>query len=263
MNTLGNDGQETTVSSIAFNKFIEPAAIITIVVAATYYVGRTYIGSYYGRLGLDPTSLEFPTEFYIEQSTIPVLIGIGASYFSFSLAGRQHHRNNRKSALFGNILLLLAGILILIVGFQDVGQSQIFYVALGTIVLTATILLTYLGISFSVSIKSNFLFRLCALVAAFSIFVLTGQALGSTQGKKLINGDYREAVSVHFNWKEVAATKELDTDLILLLQNKSNYYVVKKQDLQSNNTLVDFFPKIYMIPEENIKFAVIRKVKNN
>ena len=260
MNTSGNEGRETTISSIAFDKFIEPAAIITIVVSATYYIGRIYISSYYGRLGLDTNYLEFPTAFYVQQSVIPVLIGVVASYVSFSLSGRHNHRSHRKSALFGNMLLFLAGLLIFYVGLQYIGQDRIFYVAIAAIVLAATSLLTYLGVSLAESIKSNFLFRLGALITVFALFVLTAQTLGNNRAVTLIRGKSRETLSIHFNWKDIKnepAPQELNTNLILLMQNKGNYYVVKKQDLQSKQ--VNVFPEIYMIPEGNIKFAVIKK----
>jgi hypothetical protein len=158
------------------------------------------------------------------------------------------------------MLFFLAGLLIFYVGIQDIGQGKIFYVAIAAIVLAATGLLTHLGFSFAESIKSSFLFRLGALVAVFALIVLTAQALGNNRAVTLISGKYRETLSIHFNWKDVKnepAPQELDTELIVLIQNKGNYYVIKKQDLQSNQ--VNFSPEIYVIPEGNIKFAVIRK----
>jgi hypothetical protein len=261
MNTPENKGRETPISStIAFDKFIEPAAIITIIVAATYYVGRTYISSYYGRLGLDANSLEFPTAFYVQQSAIPVLIGVVTSYISFSLPGKQYHKGTRKGALFGNILLFVAGLFILYVGLKSIGGDKNFYIVIASSVLAATSLLTYLGVSFSESIKTNFLFRLGALVAMFALFVLTAQTLGNYRAVSLIRGDYRETLRVDLHWKDIQnepAPQTLDTDLILLMQNKGNYYIVKKQDLQTNQA--NGFPEIYIVPEENIKFAVIKK----
>ena len=261
MNKPQNESKETntSISRVTFDKFIEPAAIITIVVAATYYIGQTYINSYYGRLGLDTSSLEFPTSFYVQQSAIPVSIGVIAIYLSFSFAGEQRYKSNRRNALLGNILPLLVGLLILYVSFQQIEQDRIRYIVIAIIVLAATLILTYKGVSFSQSIKSNFLFRLGVLVAVFALFVLTAQVLGNNQAITLISGDYRKTLSVRFTWKDTkdeAAPQELNTDLILIIRNKGNYYVVKKQALNIHQPNV--FPEIYMIPEGNIRFAALR-----
>lgn len=263
MSNPDNENRETGasfLSRITLDKFIEPAAIITIVVAATYYVGQAYINTYYGRLGLDTTSLEFPTSFYIQQSVIPVLIGVIATYLSFSLSGKPRPRSNRISAFWGNILIFLAGLLILYIGLQEFGNGKVFYTSIAVIVLIATAVLTFLKISFADTIKTSFLFRLGALIAIFALFVLTAQVLGNNQAVVLINGNYKEALNVRFNWKDTKnepVPQELGDDLILLMQYKGNYYVVKKQALQSKQ--VQVFPEIYMVPEGNIKFAVIRR----
>lgn len=264
MNDSTSEDRETSTSwsDITLNKFIEPAAIITLVIAATYYVGQTYINSYYGRLGLDTSSLEFPTSFYVQQSAIPIIIGVAASYLAFSFPEKKRYRSNRKKALFGNILLFSAGLLILYVGLKGVGQYKVFYIIVAFIVLTSTAILTYLGISFTsftTSKKSAFLFRLGTLVAIFSLFVLTAQALGNNRAVTLISDNKnKDILTVSFNWGEnEPEPQDLNGELILLMQNRGNYYVMKEQALQSN--IDEIFPEIYIIPESNIRFAMIKR----
>ena len=125
--------------------------------------------------------------------------------------------------------------------------------------LTATILLTYLGFSFTSSMKSNFVSRIAICIVVFAIFVLTSQSLGSNQAEALVMGRYTETLSIRFDWKDIKndpAPQELNTDLILVLKNKGNYYILKRVNDKNPN----LYPEIYMIPEANIKFAVIKKV---
>jgi hypothetical protein len=255
MNIL--DDENKVMSRIPFDKFIEPAVITTLVIAATYYIGQAFINSYYGRLGIDTNSLEFSTSFYVQQSGIPVIIGVAISYLSLSVTGNQKYENKQKNALFGNLLFFLVGLLILFVGFQQIDKT--FYIVIAFIVLTATILLTYLGFSFTSSMKSNFVSRIAICIVVFAIFVLTSQSLGSNQAEALVMGRYTETLSIRFDWKDIKndpAPQELNTDLILVLKNKGNYYILKRVNDKNPN----LYPEIYMIPEANIKFAVIKKV---
>ncbi|MBD2102839.1 hypothetical protein [Leptolyngbya sp. FACHB-261] len=257
MSGLRDESNETgaPLSRATFSKFIEPAAITTIVVAATYYIGKTYISAYYSRLGLDVNSLDFPTSFYVQQSALPVLVGVIAIYLSFFLKGK--YKNRRREALSGNILPFLAGFLILYVASQEIGADRVRYFSIAVIVLSATTLLTYLGVSFFQSIKTSFLFRLSALVSIFALFVLSAQILGNNSATNLIGGKYEEITRVRFVWDATPPPQELNSDLILLMQHKGNYYVVKQQSLDVQKSGI--FPEIYIVPESKIRFAIIRR----
>ncbi|MCK5661340.1 MAG: hypothetical protein KAH86_08265 [Methanosarcinales archaeon] len=77
--------------------------------------------------------------------------------------------------------------------------------------------------------------------------------IGNAHAKNLIAGDRGDTFFINFSWKD-EPTKEIDgKELILIIYNEHKYYVVAKQKPAPNN------PEIYIIPDDLIEFASIRK----
>ena len=77
--------------------------------------------------------------------------------------------------------------------------------------------------------------------------------IGHAHAEDLIEGDRGDTFFINFSWKD-EPTKEIDgKELILIIYNEHKYYVVAKQKPAPNN------PEIYIIPDDQIVFASIKR----
>ena len=69
-----------------------------------------------------------------------------------------------------------------------------------------------------------------------------------------IEGDSGNTFTINFSWKENPPTEIEGKELILIIHSEGKYYVVEKQKPAPE------FPEVYIIPDEQVKFAVVKKI---
>jgi len=94
---------------------------------------------------------------------------------------------------------------------------------------------------------------------AFSIIFLCislalSSNLGVTHAIHLIEGDGDNTFSINFTWKENPSTEIEGKELILIIHSEGKYYVIEKQKPAPE------FPEVYIIPDEQVEFAVVKKI---
>ena len=100
--------------------------------------------------------------------------------------------------------------------------------------------------------------KVVRLVALSIIFLFTSLALSSNLGVThaihRIEGDSDNIFTINFSWKENPLSEIEGKELILIIHSEGKYYVVEKQKPAPE------FPEVYIIPDEQVKFAVVKKI---
>lgn len=94
-------------------------------------------------------------------------------------------------------------------------------------------------------------------VTIIILFLLTSliisSCLGEYHSKKLVEGENDNAFMINFSWKENPPKEIEGKELMLIIHQEGNYYVVNKQKPAPK------YPEVYIIPDGQIKFAVSKK----
>ena len=100
--------------------------------------------------------------------------------------------------------------------------------------------------------------KVVRLVALSIIFLFTSLALSSNLGVThaihRIEGDSDNIFMINFSWKENPLSEIEGKELILIIHSEGKYYVVEKQKPAPE------FPEVYIIPDEQVEFAVVKKI---
>jgi hypothetical protein len=76
---------------------------------------------------------------------------------------------------------------------------------------------------------------------------------GEQHGKRLVEGEKNDVFMINFSWKENPPKDIEGKELILIIHQDGKYYVVNKQKPAPE------YPEVYIIPDDQIKFAIIKK----
>ena len=96
-------------------------------------------------------------------------------------------------------------------------------------------------------------YRTMYIIVIILLIASSSGYIGSMHAKDLIEGDRGDAFFINFSWKDEPTKEIVDKELILIIYNDHKYYVVAKQKPAPNN------PEIYIIPDDLIEFASMRK----
>ena len=77
--------------------------------------------------------------------------------------------------------------------------------------------------------------------------------LGDQCAKKVVEGEADKVFMINFSWKENPPKDMEGKELILIIHQEGKYYVVNKQKPAPK------YPEVYIISDDQIKFAVIKK----
>lgn len=181
------------------SKYIDPVAIITLVVSFSYFFGWAYTIGFFSRLGIQYPSLNLPGSYYLSKS-----------FWSWS------------------ILIVL-----------------LFF-----LVLASLLIKNYLEV-FLNGYWSTFQFMIAAIAISISFYISTD--IGEDSAEKLIEGDLPHLSTINFCLNESSPIFEEmgGKELILIIHQEGKYYIVNKQKPAPEN------PKVYIIPDDQIKFASI------
>lgn len=94
-----------------------------------------------------------------------------------------------------------------------------------------------------------FSFMILFLLISFcsSLFV------GDYHAKSLVEGEIGDLYMINFSWKENPPKEIEGKELMLIIHQESKYYVVNRQKPAPE------YPEVYIIPDDQIKFAVMKK----
>jgi len=97
----------------------------------------------------------------------------------------------------------------------------------------------------------------CKLMLLPIIFLSMSLALSSFMGVThaihQIEGDGDNTFTINFSWNEHPPTEIEGKELILIIHSEGKYYVVAKQKPAPE------FPEVYIIPDAQVEFAVMKK----
>lgn len=179
------------------SKYIDPVAIITIIVSFSYFLGWAYAWGYFTRLGIQFQSLNLPASYYLDKA-------------------------------FWGFGILTVVVIALPVIKKDFKEFQNRFL-------------------------STFRSKALAIVIFLIIFLMIPMIVGEYHAKQLIEGDEDQLFMINFSWKE-KSPKDIDgKELMFIIHQEGKYYVVNKQKPAPQ------YPEVYIIPDEQIKFAVIKK----
>ena len=103
--------------------------------------------------------------------------------------------------------------------------------------------------------KDNFLvFSLIIILISFmflNISMIFSGYVGEVHATRMIEGK-NPYISINISWNENPMIEIDNKELILILHNEGNYYIVNKQYPAPE------FPEIYVISDDQIKYAVIK-----
>ena len=246
-NTINNESDRHAPS---FVQYIEPATILTLSVAAVYLIGWSYMGGYFHRIGIQPASLDLPTIYYLERGSgtiITVWLIVGCLFIGAA--------SSKLKWLFRVLPLLLiftwSGFFLLT---SSNYRPHIFIIAIVTAVIVGLPMLLIKPNKIIELIPNTPNARLILAVFLYAILIFSARVSGGYIGKKAVEGKSYGSLRIVFIWKDSPLLEVQDKELLLIIHNGGKYYVVKQEDPASDS------PEIYIIPDELVKYASLRRI---
>lgn len=183
------------------SKFIDPVAIITIIVGLSYVMGWIYTFTYFSRFGLQLESLNLPSYFFLSKAIYAVGV---------------------LAILIQVVLLILTNLKIDPIEFR----KRYFSTSKSwTMLILILLTLSFMGVGY----------------------------IGDFHATKTIEGEMNEVFIVNFSWNEKTPQELNGKELTLIIHQEGNYYVVNNQKPAPK------YPEVYIIPDHQIKFTVVKK----
>lgn len=245
----------STVLQKKISQYIEPATIVTVIFGVTYYFGWTYIHFYLGQLGINHDSLEFPIYFYVTKAILPIFIPLLIFYWSF--VNSSDKPKTLKQTLRANFFIFVIIVLVFYTGmlFYPKHHAYLFFLA-SVIGLIAFIFLAREKTAFLNYWYKHPQYRLPLIFFSFIIFWIFAAYFGIIMATNTVEGGSNNPI-VNFSWKDKTPSELEGKELIFIIHSQGKYYVVNKQKPAPEYT------QIYVINDDQIKFAVMEKNNSN
>ena len=234
---------------------LEPVIIIALVTGVLYFIGYYYYRSYFSRLSLPDTVLNFPTAVYMREALIYCFAFAGLVLPSFLNADKKPQ--TFRQAAIGNLPLLAMGVLGIIYSVRIYHNwIELIFLLFGAIV----ILVNFLILSkHHISIthyfyRSSWSMRLIFLVPLVLAICLLASYFGQVHATKLIEGSLRNSMIITLELKDGTIFQE-GKQLILIMHNNGKYYVAERQ------TRAPKYPPVYVISDNQIAIATIKRIE--
>jgi hypothetical protein len=235
-------------SSVA--QYIEPATILTLSVAAVYLIGWSYMGGYFHRIGIQPTSLDLSIIYYLERGSgtiITVWLIVGCLFIGAA-------SNKLKWLLRGLPLLLIFAWSSFVLLTSSSYRPHIVIIAIVEAVVVGLPMLLINPDKIIESIPNTPGARVILAVFLYAILIFGARFAGGYIGKKAVEGKSYGSLRIVFIWRDSPPPEVQDKELILIIHNGGKYYVVKKEDPASES------PEVYIIPDDLVKYASLRRI---
>lgn len=248
---MSNTNKETDYPGYILTHFIEPATILSLSIAAVYLIGWSYVGGYLQRVGIQPSSVELPSIYYLQQGSGTIITGwlvLGCIFISAS--------SNRLSWIFRvlPLLLILTWSTFVLATSSQFRPHIVIIAVVEALVVGFPIL--FIGPERIVKlIPSAPHARIITAIFLYAVLIFVARFAGGYIGKKAIEGKSYGSLRIIFTWRsEPPADLKDNKELILILHNNGNYYVVKKEDPAPGS------PETYIIPDDLVSYVSLRRI---
>lgn len=198
-----------------------------------YLAGRTYVASYFAKLGMNNNSLDFPTLYYLALGFRPLLLCSLFLFIILFLAKDQP--NSFIGSLRGNLLSFGIAIILIhqaldprfTITYSSRFLSKVILV-IGVILLILSVILTIRKKSFGLYVlKMSPLKRLIGLLMVLLFTTIIADYFGNLRAVNLINGKQKEVIGINFTLKKDSkAIPQIEKkDFILIIQRNGKYFV--------------------------------------
>lgn len=240
MNESGEIQSDNSIKVNSILRYIEPATIITLIFSATFLIGWYNVTQYFGRFNISSNLLGFSSIFYLKQAFIFVIIGLIILLASIKF---------KTIPFLENIIFVIACVAsYFLIGNQIIIIKYLLIFSLFIVYIVTSLKGTSIR---TIWLQGDFILRIIILIGVlFAVCILAG-LWGTIEATNTIEG--KNAVNINFTWKENPPTEINGKELILILNTNGNFYVVSKEKP------APMYPKVYIIPGDNINLAVLKK----
>lgn len=255
MYELKSENKESNDSKIN-SKFAIPV-YITLFFGVLYLLGWWYTYSYFSYFNLYEIVrggvLEFTPYYYLEKAFIPFVIGI--LFFLFHMSIPKKSTLTLFSTAIENFFIILVGILFILYSLSIESFNnkdliiKIWLLSLGLLLSCIYIILLYKKYSFL-----DYFVRLNKMGLTLIIFLIIMLVLlnGGFIAEIIAKNDVKGGELIQFSWKEKTPKNMEGKDLVPIIYQNGNYYVVERQKVNFTQ------PIVYIIPENEIEFAILK-----
>jgi hypothetical protein len=247
---MSNANKETDSRGYVLAHFIEPATILTVSIAAVYLIGWSYIGGYLQRVGIQPSSVELPTIYYLQQGSgtiITLWLVLGCIFIGAS--------SNKLSWIFRILpLMLILTWSTFVLATSSQYRPHIVIIAIVEALVVGLPILLIKPERIIKRIPSAPQARIITAIFLYAVLIFVARFIGGYIGKKAIEGKSYGSLRIIFTWRSDPPADLKDKELILILHNNGNYYVVKKDDPAPRS------PETYIIPDELVSYVLLRRI---
>lgn len=224
------------------NKYIEPATIITIIISSIYLIGWSFSLSYFNRMNVFSYFLEVPTLLYLKMAYLPIVLIGGILYMSYAL----NFKNTIINTFIQNFIFLIAGLSSVYMGIY----MHYYFIPIGLIIMVLYLYFSVKGYSIIDRFKNTQHGMISVFIYLVFVIIIFAQFAGNFTAEKHIG---RNNI-ITFNWNGETPEEFEGKEFVLIINTNEKYYVTERQNPASNH------PKVYIIPENQIEFAVIKKI---
>jgi hypothetical protein len=247
---MNKDNSSNLEKEVNIDKYLQPALLIALITAISYYIGYSYTSGYLGRLGIKHEFIEFTATYYFLKSIIGVTIGFIILFFIWFYKRSDTQNKIFRSAL-DNIFSLIVAAILIYQGILEENNSLF--------ILSAFLILFYFISVYDKSIinfKSNPFaiigigFICISLMSSIASFFGRNDAISTIEGRGI--GITFIKIKTKANIDILDNTK----NFILIMHNDKKYYIIEKRTPASLN------PLIYVIPDDQVELVVLTGSKS-
>lgn len=271
MSDKGGDGkflsQNLNENIIAFIDYFGRKLFITVIFSILFLIGLVNVYSYLNYFGINHLIVDLPIFYFLIQAVLPIVAVLFIILLFLYVLGGIHKLLNLtpKRSKYKSIFIM------------EIIYSIIFYYFASEYIFPSfspSYALIFINYSFAgvlifsliwkywlnkiiINFSNKNEINMNQIYAMFFIFILillifTGTFKGKIDARNIVedsNGRF-----IDFDWKENTPEEINNKELVLITYQKGNYYVVNHQNPAPE------FPKVFIIHDDNINFATIRKI---
>jgi hypothetical protein len=244
---MNKDNSSNIEKEINIDKCLQPALLIALITAMSYYIGHSYTSGYLSRLGIKHEFIEFPTTYYFLKSLIGVTFGIISIYFMWFYKRSDTQSKTLRSALDNIFYLILAAILI----YQGISEDNYSLLALSGFLVLFYFISVYNKLR--INIKSNPFIIIGICLICISLMSSFASFFGRNHARLTIEGRGVDITFIKIKTKTKLTDIDNNNNLILIMHNDKKYYLVNQENP------APLKPLIYIIHDDQVEFVVLNR----
>lgn len=243
---------------------------VTVIFSVIFLIGLAYIDSYLSYFGINHLITDLPIFCFLIQAILPIIfvlfLIIFIIYITVVFDKLLKKRSGKLKPKYSMIRYLIFYVTFYYFATEYIfppvyppyAKNFINSIFLG--VLISTFIWMYWSEKI-IKIINNFLNKnnmsinqiyTIFLVVILVLLIATGSLKGKIDARNVVEGS--NVRFIDFEWKEITPEGIDGKELVLITYREGNYYVVIHQ------TPAPEFPKVFIIPDDKINFAIIRRI---